>query len=129
MSMFWQCVLVTVTGGAGALVRYLLLLMMRNSVTGYSTFVINSIGCFLIGVFAGWLAGPSCSWSSDSRQIFNLACMTGFCGGFSTFSAFTLDCVKYIERGQFEIWLIFGAMTVFIGLFGCAFGYWLGKQI
>ena len=79
-------------------------------------------GEYLLGL--GWA-----DWSETNRTIFTLCTMTGFCGGFSTFSAFTLDCVKYFERGQIEIWVVFGTMTVFVGLFGCALGYWLGRHI
>ena len=129
MSLGLKILLVFGSGGIGAVCRYLILIAMRESMMGMSTWVVNSIGCFLIGVLAGWLGNTSCDWSETNRTIFTLCTITGFCGGFSTFSAFTLDCVKYFERGQIEIWVVFGTMTVFVGLFGCALGYWLGRHI
>ena len=129
MSLGLKILLVFGSGGIGAVCRYLILIAMRESMMGMSTWVVNSIGCFLIGVLAGWLGNTSCDWSETNRTILTLCTMTGFCGGFSTFSAFTLDCVKYFERGQIEIWVVFGTMTVFVGLFGCALGYWLGRHI
>lgn len=117
------------SGGFGAVCRYFIETAVRHSMTGLATWVINSIGCFLIGVFAGWLVNGHCNWSANGKEFFLLATMTGFCGGFSTFSSFTLDCVHYFEKGHLEIWLIFAVMTIFVGLFGCALGYWLGRNI
>lgn len=127
--MLYKILIVFGSGGVGAVCRYLIENAMRNDMTGLATWVINSIGCFLIGVFAGWLVNSHCGWSASGKEAFALAAMTGFCGGFSTFSSFTLDCVHYFEKGHIEIWVIFGTMTVFVGLFGCALGYWLGKQL
>lgn len=130
MENIWLKILfVFSAGGVGAVARYGIESWMRNSILGLSTWVVNSIGCFLIGVFAGWLVNYHCDWNESQRTAFALLTMTGFCGGFSTFSSFTLDCIKYIDKGHFEIWLIFAVMTIFTGLFGCAIGYWLGKQI
>ena len=127
--MLLKCLMVFGAGGLGAVCRYLIQIATRNQITGFGTWLINSLGCFLIGVFAGWLVNSTCSWSSDGKEAFYLLCMTGFCGGFSTFSTFTLDCVQAFESGKIEMWIIMGTMTVFVGLFGCAIGYWIGKNI
>lgn len=129
MNIWFKILVVFGSGGIGAVCRYFIENAMKNSMMGLSTWVVNSIGCFLIGIFGGWLVNSHCDWGDTQRTFFALATMTGFCGGFSTFSAFTMDCVKYFEKGQVEIWVIFGTMTVFVGLFGCAIGYWLGKQL
>lgn len=121
--------MVGVFGGIGAICR----LLIENSVRttglwmGLSTLIINTVGCLLIGVFAGWLVVSP--WGAQAKTTFALMAMTGFCGGFSTFSSFTLDCVRYFEAGHFGTWLIFGALTVFLGLFCCALGYWLGTKL
>lgn len=129
MNIFIRFLMVALAGGFGAVCRYLIELWMKNSPLGLATWVINSIGCFLIGIFAGWLINSDCGWSDDTKTSFSLITMTGFCGGFSTFSSFTLDSVKYYESGHFFTWLIFATMTLFVGLFGCAIGYYIGKQI
>ena len=120
--------IVGVTGGIGAICRFLIMLHFRDvhSMAGLGTLIVNSIACFIIGVVAGWVVVAP--WNFQHKEIFALATMTGFCGGFSTFSAFTLDCVKYYEAGQIMIWVILATLTVFIGLFGCALGYWLGQK-
>lgn len=129
MSVWVRIMLVGLAGAFGAICRYLILIGMRTTgeLQGLNTLVINSIGCFLIGIFAGWLVVSP--WQTENKTIFSLLTMTGFCGGFSTFSAFTLDCVKYYEAGQIFIWIVFGTLTVFIGLFGCALGYWIGQKL
>ncbi|MBD5181810.1 CrcB family protein [bacterium] len=129
MNIWIRIALVAIAGGGGAVLRYLIELALKNSPLGFATWVINSIGCFLIGIFGGWLVNTHCGWSEDLRTSFALLTMTGFCGGFSTFSSFTLDSVKYYEAGHFLTWVIFATMTLFVGLFGCALGYYLGKHI
>ena len=129
LSIWIRFLIVGVAGGIGAICRYLIMLHLRTTgaLQGFDTLVINSIACFLIGIFAGWLVVSP--WSNEYKTAFSLLTMTGFCGGFSTFSAFTLDCVKYYEAGQIFIWIVFGTLTVFIGLFGCALGYWIGQKL
>ena len=129
MNILVKLALVAAAGGIGAVCRYLIELWLKATPMGFATWVINSLGCLLIGIAAGWLVNTNCGWNDNARTAFALLTMTGFCGGFSTFSSFTLDCVKYYENGHFMIWVIFGTMTVFVGLFGCAIGYYIGKQL
>lgn len=128
MSIIYKILLVFGSGGLGAVCRYLLSLVIphRGYWIGLATFVINSIGCFLIGLFAGILVAQG--WPSREKTAFTLLTMTGFCGGFSTFSEFTMDSVRYLESGYIGTWVIFVAATIFVGLFGCALGYWLGQR-
>lgn len=129
MSIWIKILLVAISGGFGAVCRFLIEQWLKNTPMGFATWVINSLGCILIGIFAGWLINSDCGWNEQTRTAFALLTMTGFCGGFSTFSSFTLDCVKYYESGHFMIWLIFGTLTIFVGLFGCAVGYYIGKNL
>ncbi len=129
MSIWWKLLMVAVSGGFGAAMRYLIEIWLKHSPLGFATWVINSLGCLLIGIFAGWILNNDCHWSENTKTIFGLLTMTGFCGGFSTFSSFTLDSVKYYENGQFLMWVIFATMTLFVGLFGCALGYYIGKNL
>ena len=129
MSIWFRLLLVAVAGGIGAMCRYLVLLAVNahGPWMGISTWIVNTLGCFIIGVCAGWLLVSP--WATPQREMFGLLLMTGFCGGFSTFSAFTLDCVKYFESGHIGIWVVFGAATIFVGLLACAVGYWLGTKL
>lgn len=128
MSIWFRILMVGGAGGLGAICRYLIMLAVRTTgdLQGFGTLVVNVIACFLIGVFGGWVM--MAPWGNEQKTAFALLTMTGFCGGFSTLSAFTLDCVKYYEAGQIFIWIVFATLTIFVSLFACALGYWLGQK-
>lgn len=129
MSIWYKILLVGVSGGIGSVTRLLLQTWIHPGGVwmALSTWIINSLGCFIIGVCTGYLLVSP--WGDPAKTTFSLLTMTGFCGGFSTFSEFTLDCVRYFEAGEFGIWIVFAGMTIFVGLFACAFGYWLGSKL
>lgn len=61
----------------------------------WHTLLVNVSGCLLMGMVAGWFA-----FRGESGQDFRLFLTTGVLGGFTTFSAFSLDAVVLWERGQ-----------------------------
>lgn len=61
----------------------------------WHTLLVNVSGCLLIGMVAGWFA-----FRGESGQDFRLFLTTGVIGGFTTFSAFSLDAVLLWERGE-----------------------------
>lgn len=128
LSIWARIGLVGVAGALGAICRYLILIAVNTTgqLQGFGTLVVNVIACFLIGILAGWLVVSP--WNAEYKTAFSLLTMTGFCGGFSTLSAFTLDCVRYYEAGQIFIWIVFATLTIFVSLFGCAIGYWIGQK-
>jgi CrcB protein len=81
----------------------------------WGTLAINLLGSVAIGIFAGLGTGLSPS--------LRLLLMTGICGGFTTFSAFSLQNVELIEHGQFASGLGYMALSVFLCVAGCWVGY------
>jgi CrcB protein len=80
----------------------------------WGTLVINLLGSALIGVFAGMDGALSAQWK--------LLLMTGVCGGFTTFSSFSLQSLELIERG--DVASAMGYVVASVGL--CLLGCWIG---
>jgi CrcB protein len=75
------------------------------------TLCINVLGSFLIGFFAGWLAfRMQAEWSQSAR----LFIITGILGGFTTFSAFSLEFALLVERGAMGLAALY--VTASVGL-------------
>jgi CrcB protein len=94
----FQALLVAVGGAIGSLLRYYVGLgSLRLMGPGFpwGTLVVNVAGCFIIGVFAEMIARRF-----NASVELRLLLITGFLGGFTTFSAFSLDAISLFERGE-----------------------------
>jgi CrcB protein len=109
---------VALGGAIGASARYLTgIAMVRLLGRGFpwGTMTVNFIGSFLMGALVVILA-------EKSGNRFAPLLMTGVLGGFTTFSAFSLDAISLYERGQFGLaaFYIFGTLVLALG--GIALG-------
>jgi CrcB protein len=87
----------------------------------WGTLVINITGSFLIGIFAA-LAIPEGRLDSQSRVFVTQFLMIGVCGGYTTFSAFSLRTLQLMQERQ---WLYAGA-NVILSVVLCMIAVWLG---
>ena len=85
----------------------------------YWTLAVNVIGSFSIGLLAGWLD------PEERRAV--LLLMAGLCGGFTTFSAFSLETIVLFEAGETSLAFLTVAMNLLGSLLGCGLGYWLAR--
>lgn len=120
-------VLVFVGGGLGAVSRHLTgMAVMRASGPGFpwGTMVVNIIGSFVMGCLIAWLARRS-SGDADLRLLL----ATGFLGGFTTFSAFSLDAVTLYERGALTAAAAYVIASVTVSILALFGGLWLARQL
>ncbi len=114
-------ILLVATGGAfGSVARYLFQVWTPKFYSGnfpLSTFIVNVIGCFLIGVFFAM---------SDKVGALNpqqrLLLMTGICGGFTTFSAFAFESTQLLNSGKYYTLGIYALGSVIIGIIAVYLG-------
>lgn len=98
----------------GGVSRYLAARFIQNSTLStfpYGTLWVNLIGCFLIGIFFG-LSERGNLVSSDMRMFLTV----GFCGGFTTFSTFSLENMTMLKDGNFFYFVLYTGLSVFLGL-------------
>lgn len=123
-----RSILVVAAGsGLGGIMRYLLQLLVYKlypSVFPVGTFSINVIGCFLIGVFFA-LAEKQQVVSTDTR----LFLITGICGGFTTFSTFSLDNLLLLKSGNFLYFFLYAVGSLVLGLLATYLGITLFKTV
>lgn len=83
----------------------------------YGTFVVNITGSLVMGLIAGYLA-----FKGEASQPWRLFIMTGILGGYTTFSAFSLDAVTLYERGEIGIALFYVIGSVVLSIVGLVAG-------
>lgn len=122
--MPFQMYLAVVAGGAiGTAARYFTSGMVANAfgeTFPWGTLAVNVIGSFIIGFFATLTAPDGRLFVSGTTRQFVMA---GFCGGFTTFSSFSLQTLNLMRDGE---WLYAGGNIVgSVAL--CLFFVWLGS--
>lgn len=111
--------LVFVGGGLGATLRHAVNMVCARAFGThfpFGTFIINITGSIVMGLIAGYLA-----FKGNAAQPWRLFVMTGILGGYTTFSAFSLDTALLYERGEIGLAFLYvvGSVGLAIaGLFG-----------
>jgi len=112
---------VALGGAIGASLRYGAgLWVARLATPGFPLAVlcVNVIGSFLMGAFAIWSL-------ERGHSALNPFVMTGILGGFTTFSAFSLEAWTLIERGQIGAMLVYSGLSVGLSIGALALGIWM----
>ncbi|MEO6190308.1 MAG: fluoride efflux transporter CrcB [Saprospiraceae bacterium] len=111
-------ILVFVGGGLGSLVRYLLSIWLNQLKYFYlGTLLANIIAAFLIGLFLyNYEIQPDKHWIKFFLTV-------GFCGGLSTFSAFSNENLSLIQQSRYLELIIYIVLSIILGIIACLLGY------
>lgn len=117
--------LVGAGGFLGSIARYLIAIWLTKhfpSAFPYGTFTANILGCLLIGVVYG--LGQRYEWLTPELRLF---IATGFCGGFTTFSSFTLENIVLLQNSNYLTFAIYAISSFTVGLLAVFGGITLTK--
>jgi len=123
--MLKDILLVGVGSFLGGILRYLVSLVMKGTSAGaaafpWATFTANIVGCLLIGLL----------WATLNRYPstqLNLLLVTGFCGGFTTFSTFSRESLVLLQSGNYVMFAVYAIGSIALGLLAVLAGYAIAK--
>jgi CrcB protein len=113
-------------GGLGAALRHGINLGVGRWLGAgfpYGTFIINVTGSLLMGLVAGYFA-----FKGDASQSWRLFLTTGILGGYTTFSAFSLDTALLYERGEVSLAAVYVLGSVVLSIAGLFAGLAIARS-
>jgi len=122
-----QNLLLVGAGGAlGAIARYVVnqMFLDRTGSQIIGTFLANTSGSFLLGLFVGLLSTHP-SWSPETRMLIAV----GFLGSYTTFSTFSVATVQLLQRGEFLLAVGNLGGSVVIGIMAALIGITVGRML
>lgn len=122
--------LIAVGGALGALLRYLSLQLIVRTVNFASAF---PVGTFFVNVVGSLAAGIVYYFAIKNFDVFDLRLknflLVGFLGGFTTFSAFSLDIFRLVLVGHNLQAFVYALSSVVFAILALFFGFYLAKMI
>jgi CrcB protein len=114
-------------GGLGAMLRHFVNIICARGIGDsfpYGTFIINITGSTVMGLIAGYLA-----FKGEASQHWRLFLVTGILGGYTTFSAFSLDVALLYERGELGLAALYVLGSVALSIAGLFAGLALVRHL
>lgn len=125
--MIGQLLLVALGGAVGASLRHLAnfgSLRLFGPGFPWATLGVNILGALLMGLFVEMMARR---WGGSPELRLFIA--TGILGGFTTFSAFSLDAAELYQRGDFILAFVYVAGSVIMSIAALFLGMWLARTL
>ncbi|MGL6043714.1 MAG: fluoride efflux transporter CrcB [Sandaracinobacteroides sp.] len=115
--------LVGLGGAIGAMARFGVGRLLGATAFPWATLLVNVLGGLLLGLLAGWLV------ARNGNEPLQLLLGVGLIGGFTTFSAFSLDVVLLVVRGSAGPALAYVLASVTLSVGAVAVGLWLTREL
>lgn len=119
----WSFVLVAAGGALGACARYGVGRLVGAGVWPSATFLVNLAGGLFMGLLAGWLAARG---ANEGMRLF---LGVGVLGGFTTFSAFSLELWLLVEKGAFGMAAGYALGSVVLAALGLGLGLFVMRSL
>ena len=121
-----QLILVFLGGGAGSVLRYLIGKTLNHTIPNFylGTFLVNFLGCLLIGFILGLAAKNNLLTQNQTLLI-----TAGFCGGFTTFSSFALEQYTFLKSGDIFNFILYTTCSILVGILAVALGFWISRTV
>lgn len=116
--------LVMIGGASGAALRFLLAKALPVASWPWATFLANVVGGLAMGLLASWLLRHG-----EAGEPMRLLLGVGLLGGFTTFSAFSLEMAQMVERGQSGLAAGYALASVLLALAALFAGLALGRAV
>lgn len=113
--------LVFIGGGLGSICRYGIARLLQKQQWDFplATFIANALACIILGALVG------ISLKGDMNSTNKLLWMTGFCGGFSTFSTFSSETFQLLQTGNY----VYALANVGLSIIVCLFCIFIGMKL
>jgi fluoride exporter len=115
--MIYNILFIALGGATGSVIRYFCQRAFNEESFPSGTLLVNIAGCFIMGMLWALVANNSL------REQYRLLLITGFCGGFTTFSAFSYESNRLLMDGKVFIFFLYTSISVVTGLFATYGGY------
>lgn len=115
--MIKKIILVALGGALGSVIRFIISNSIKSNHFPIATFAVNMLGSFLIG----WIM--ALFYSKNNFEDWRLFLVTGICGGFTTFSAFSWECLQLLQQQRYFLAILYISVSFILGIIATYIGF------